>query len=98
MKAMFWDICCEILFELILEGAIAGAASKKVPMIARILLVGLILFFYGGLLFVIFHIAVKDKSITAAIIGVLLAVIIVMAVWKKYREYKAKKENEANEL
>ena len=40
IKDMFLDIVCEFLFDLILEGAIAGVASRKVPMVIRVLLAG----------------------------------------------------------
>ena len=94
---MFLDIICEFLFDLILEGAIAGVASRKVPVIIRILLAAAILVLYGGLIFIIFHIAIKEKSIVTGIAGVLVAVIVVMAGWKKYKEYKVKKAGETNE-
>ena len=97
IKDMFLDIVCEFLFDLILEGAIAGVASRKVPMIIRVLLAALILVLYGGLIFIIFYIAIKDKSILVGIVGVLMALIVFMAAQKKYVEYKHKKAGEASE-
>ena len=94
---MLWDICGEILFELILEGAVAGAASRKVPLIVRILLLGAIIFVYGGLIYIIFHLAVTEKSIVAAVCGVFVALLVAMAVLKKYREYKDRKAGQAYE-
>jgi len=98
MKDMLGDVVFEFLFELILEGALAGVASRKIPVIIRILLAALILVVYGGFIFIIFHIAVKDKNILIGIIGILAALIVFMAAQKKYMEYKHKKEGDANEL
>lgn len=86
------DIVMEFIFELFLEGAVEGAMSRKVHPLLRFVLLSAIIMIYAALLYVAISVAIEFRSILAWICVVLIVLITVLAVRKKYREYRKRIE------
>ena len=82
------DIILDIIFELLFEGAVEASRHPKVPKPVRIILIILLASFYLLLIGIFVHIAVRDRSIAAAVIAVFILVITVLAAKKTYSRYR----------
>ena len=89
-----FDIIFEILFDLLIEGSLEAAQSRRVPMPLRIVMLGILIAIYGGILYVIVSIAIEHKSAVAWIIAVLYVVFAGLFIRKKYQEYKSRRSRD----
>lgn len=81
----------DLIFEIILEGAVEALGCKKVPMLWRVLLAGVLAAFFGGLLGLMFFIGIQRGNILLLIMSpVLFAGLAVLVVLKVKRHRKAK--------
>ncbi len=86
------DFIIEIIFEIILEGMVEGAASKRVPLVIRILLALILFVFFGGIVALIFWAAVRKRSILLGLTGIGVLLLFVAVAVKKIREITAPKD------
>ena len=84
------DIILDIVFEIFIEGAMEASASKKVPLLLRIILFAVLMVLYGGLVYVCLDIGIRQKSLIALVIGIFILVIVILAFMKKFREHRKK--------
>lgn len=87
------DILFEFLFELVFEGIIETAKSKKVPMFIRIIAGVLVSAFFLAIIGVIMFVGIlsfKDNK-PFSIIMFILAVVFVIALVLKIVKYKKRK-------
>ncbi len=82
------ELFIDFLFELVLEGALEASFNKKLPVWLRLLLIFLIIGFYAFLIYVALSVAIDQKSEIAFAIAAFILLIVVLAVRKKYKEYK----------
>lgn len=82
------DFLLELVFEIILEGAIEAASDTKVPMPIRILLATVLLGLYLGLVVLIVYIGISNKNGLVIAIGIFLSLLIAGAVWYKCLKFK----------
>lgn len=87
------EFLLEFLFDLVLEGSIEIGMSRKVPLPFRILALTLLVLVYGAFIVLLVIVAVTMwqegstvGSILVICIDVIFAVMVVLAVRKKYRE------------
>ena len=85
------DFIIEIIFEIIIEGMAEGAASKRVPLVLRILLAMILFAFFGGIVALLFWAAIRNRSILLGLIGMGVLLLFVAAAFKKIREITAPK-------
>lgn len=84
------DMLIEILLEIIIEGSLEAAESKKVPMPVRILLAAGVVVILGAVVGMLIWNGVIRKSLLLIICGVLfLALVILLAANKITRFRKA---------
>ena len=69
------DDIIEVVLELVLDGAIEAAGSKKVPMPIRILAAGIILVFALGLIGLLFWVGMDSGSTGLMILAAVLLVV-----------------------
>ena len=69
------DDIIEVVLELVLDGAIEAAGSKKIPMPVRILAAGIILVFALGLIGLLFWVGMDSGSTGLMILAAVLLVI-----------------------
>lgn len=91
----------ELLFDIIVEGAVEITSHKKVPMPLRILAFIICFAIFGGLTAVLFVVAYGfwlDKNIGAAIaflvIGIILFIGFIYMLRKTYKEHNKELEDE----
>ena len=86
------DTLVEILLEIIIEGSLEAAESKKVPMPVRILLAAGVVLIFGAVVGMLIWNGVIRKSLLLIICGVLfLALVILLAVNKITRFQRARR-------
>jgi len=73
------DDIIEVVLELVLDGAIEAAGSKKVPMPNRILAAGIALVFALGLIGLLFWVGMDSGSTGLMILAVVL--LLVFSGW-----------------
>ncbi len=73
------DILFEFIFELILEGIAEGVISRKVSTV--------LIFLFGSIVFALFAAAHQSKNSLMCGIAIVIALLIVGSVVKKYRDY-----------
>lgn len=87
------DMLIEILLEIIIEGSLEAAESKKVPMPVRILLAAGVVLIFGAVVGMLTWNGVIRKSLLLIICGVLfLALVILLAANKITRFRKARRQ------
>lgn len=87
------DMLIEILLEIIIEGALEAAESKKVPMPVRILLAAGVVLIFGAVAGMLIWNGVIRKSLLLIICGVLfLALVILLAANKITRFQKTRRQ------
>lgn len=69
------DDIIEVVLELVLDGAIEAAGSKKVPMPIRILAAGIVLVIALGLIGLLFWVGVDSNSTGLMILAAVLLVV-----------------------
>ena len=87
------DTLIEILLEIVIEGLLEAAESKKVPMPVRILLAAGVVLIFGAVVGMLIWNGVIRKSLLLIICGVLfLALVILLAANKITRFRKARRK------
>ncbi len=79
----------EILFEILFEGILEGAGSRRVPVVVRILLGAILAIAYLTLLTLLAGIAVRTGEIAAILCAVLVLVLGIALAVKMF--YKCRK-------
>lgn len=82
------EIIFDILFELIVEGSIGAVGDKKVPLALRILAAVFLTVIFGGLVGVLVYIGIDEKKWIILIIGVVIALAVIGAVWQTVRKHR----------
>lgn len=86
------DTLVEILLEIIIEGLLEAAESKKVPMPVRILLAAGVVLIFGAVVGILVWNGIARGSLLLIICGVLfLALIILLAVNKITRFQRSRR-------
>lgn len=91
-RKYFMEFLLELVLEIVLEGSLELVTEKKIPMPLRILALLVFLGIFGGLCVVFICIGLDAMNTRPAvgwlflIIAVLLAVVVVYAFRKKWRE------------
>ena len=84
----FMEIILDILFDLIVEGSIGAVGDKKVPLALRILAAVFLTVIFGGLVGVLVYIGIDEKNWIILIIGVVIALAVIGAVWQTVRKHR----------
>ena len=82
----------DIIFELILNGAIEAVGSKKVPIVFRIALALVLLIFIYGVCGLLTYVGIETGNTALAVLGVLLLVIFTVLIISKVKNHKQKEE------
>lgn len=86
----------EIIFEIVVEGAIAATSEKRVPLPLRIIAAVVVVGLFGGVLFLIIFTGIlclqgKDKQPAVAVLMFLIAAVFVAGMtYKAIKFYKNK--------
>lgn len=87
------DFIFELILEILLEGMVEGASSRKVPLALRILLAAALFVFFGGIVGILFFAAYRSKSVVLFMIAVFVLVLFVWAAVKRIREFEKSEGN-----
>ncbi len=85
------DLIMEFLFELILEGSLELAGSRKIPMVLRILAAAILLAVYGGLLMLgvmLLFRGIERLDWPLMLVGLFLVLLIAFFGVKVIKKYK----------
>ena len=82
------EIILDILFDLIVEGSMGAVGDKKVPLALRILAAVFLTVIFGGLVGVLVYIGIDEKNWIILIIGVVIALAVIGAVWQTVRKHR----------
>lgn len=91
------DSLIEFVLEIILEGTIAGAESKKVPLPIRILLFTFLIAIYGALVGIFVLLSVKTGSVWMWILTFLVFALILGVTVYRIRKYRRENKNKDKE-
>ena len=83
------DFLVELVLEILVDGALAGTVSRKVPLPLRILLGAVLLLFFGGIIGLIFWVGASSGSGVLVLLGFFLlgcCCFWVKSVWKNRRK------------
>ena len=86
-------IVFEILFEIIVEGALDASLSRKVPLWVRIIAALLLIFVYGGLVGLIIYSAISSKNWILFGAGILLLLFLSFGFYKIIKKRKKERES-----
>lgn len=88
------EFVVEFLLEIILEGVAAGATSRKVPMILRVLCAGIIILLFLAVIALILLVAfVAEEWAVKAIMILIAALFVCGAIYTVRKKVKAFKNN-----
>ena len=82
------DIVFEILFELIVEGSLGTVGDRKVPVWLRVLTGVFLFLLFGGIVGALVFIGVSEQNWIVVVIGALIALWVIAAVWKTIRQHR----------
>lgn len=82
------DDFIELILELILDGAIEAAGSKRVPMPVRILLAAMIMALVFSVCGLLIYIGVGTGNAGLKILGTAIVVVFIVLAIVKIRKYK----------
>lgn len=82
------DDIIEVVLELILDGAIEAAGSKKVPMPIRILAAGIVLVFALGLICLLFWVGLDSGST-----GLMILAAVLLAIFSGWVFFVVRRHN-----
>lgn len=84
------DAIVEIILDIILEGAIEAAGSKKVPLPVRVILAGMIILLSLGVVALVFWIGISRKSTILIFIAAAMLIGFAYLCFSKVRQFKEK--------
>ena len=87
------DTLIEILLEIIIEGALEAAESKKVPMPVRILLAAGVVLIFGAVVGMLLWNGVIRKSLLLIICGVLFLALVILLAANKITRFQKKRRH-----
>ena len=87
------DMLIEILLEIIIEGALEAAESKKVPMPVRILLAAGVVLIFGAVVGMLLWNGVIRKSLLLIICGVLFLALVILLAANKITRFQKKRRH-----
>ena len=82
------DDFIELILELILDGAIEAAGSKRVPMPVRILLAAMIMALVFSVCGLFIYIGVDTGNAGLTVLGTAIVVVFIVLAIVKIRKYK----------
>ncbi len=82
------DDFIELILELILDGAIEAAGSKKMPMPVRIILAVVILALIFGVCGLLIYIGIDTGNAGLTVLGTAIAVVFIVLAIVKIRKHK----------
>ena len=82
------DDFIELILELILDGAIEAAGSKKVPILVRIILAAMILALVFGICELLIYIGVDTGNARLTVLGTAIVVVFIVLAIVKIRKHK----------
>lgn len=82
------DVILNLLFDLIVEGSIAAAGDKKVPMPLRILAALVLVVVFGGSIALCIILGIMNKNWIIIAVGAIIAVIVVWAIISTAKKHK----------
>lgn len=83
------DFLVELVLEILVDGALAGTVSRKVPLPLRILLGAVLLLFFGGIIGLVLWTGASSGSGVLVLLGFFLlgcCCFWVKSVWKNRRK------------
>ena len=83
------EFIMEIILDLILEGSVEAASSKKVPLPVRILASVILLAVYGGLIGFLVYIGIHEKIWLVLVLAAVILIITVLAFYHVYKKRRA---------
>ena len=90
------DILYEFLIDLILEGAMEGSKSNRIPKPIRIILITFLLLFYAAIIGIIMFVGVEaiiyDNNILGGIIIIAVGLLILISCIVKFRQIYLEKK------
>lgn len=84
------DAIVEIILDIILEGAIEAAGSKKVPLPVRVILAGMIILLSLGVVALVFWIGISRKSTILIFSAAAMLIGFAYLCFSKVRQFKEK--------
>ena len=84
------DFILELIFDLIVDGSIGAVGDKKVPMIVRVLACAFLIIVFGGIVALCVFIGIIEKQYWIIAIGLFIALVVGLAVWKAFKQHKNK--------
>lgn len=84
------DVIVEIILDIVWEGAMEAAGSKKVPMPVRIILASVILIFMLCMVALVLWIGVSNQSVILTLIAIAMLVGFAYLCFSKVRQFKRK--------
>lgn len=82
------DDLLELVLEIVLEGAIEAAGSRRVPLPARIGLAALLAAFFGGIVGLLLWVGIDTRNWPLAALGAGLGAVCVVGLWAKIRQFR----------
>jgi biotin transporter BioY len=83
-----WDDIFEIVLEIVLEGAVEAAGSRKTPMLVRILLAALILLVFLGTAGLVLWVGMASENAALAVLGIILLALVGIFVFSKVKQFR----------
>ena len=87
------DMLIEILLEIVIEGSLEAAESKKVPMPVRILLAAGVVLIFGAVVGMLTWNGVIRKSLLLIISGVLFLALVILLAANKITRFQKKRRH-----
>lgn len=91
MGEMVMDDVIELVLELILDGMVEAAGSKRVPLPIRIALTTLLAIFVLGVFGLLLWIGIQNKSVLMVSLAVALLMGCIIGIYFKVKKYRNKK-------
>lgn len=82
------DDLLELVLEIVLEGAIEAAGSRRVPLPVRIGLALLVAAFFGGIVGLLLWVGIDTRNWPLTALGAGLGAICVVGLWAKIRQFR----------
>lgn len=84
------DVIVEIILDIVLEGVIEAAGSRKVPMPVRIILAGMILLLMLTVVALVFWAGAIRQSVILVLIAAAMLIGLAYLCFAKVRQFKRK--------
>lgn len=85
------DFIIEVILEIIVNGTIEAAGNKKISKPVRVLLVAILVMFFGGITGLLFWIWVTRNSWLLMLIAAIFLVLIILVAINKTTRFQKRK-------